>query len=285
MEGLAPWRIVHLASCASTNAEVKRAIDEGEPAGLVVRADKQTGGYGRRGTTWESPAGGLYLSCLLRPKCLDVPVKASQLSTIGLVCGVVVRRAIVDALGEQGASCVKLKWPNDVVVEEIAPCSDRSFALNKICGISQEAYRGSLCIGIGVNVHHPRRDSGTGGEASRQDARNRHVYLDDLACESLDIDVICQKVLKHFRDAYRIWNEDGFEPFRREYERNLALFGEMVQLIDGEDVLGTGCIRGIDDAGALLLGDEGGSHASAFLSGHMIIGNVDLASSDSKEAL
>ena len=53
----------------STNTECKRQAMAGAAEGLVVTAEEQTGGRGRRGRSFQSPRGkGLYLSALLRPR-------------------------------------------------------------------------------------------------------------------------------------------------------------------------------------------------------------------------
>lgn len=149
-------RLHVLDEAESTNGWVKRAIDEGQPEGLVVRARCQTGGYGRQGRAWVSPRGGLYCSMLLRPQ-----VDAARLSTLGLVAGVAVRRALADAArcggaregravsllrsrpeadrrdagaaaaaaaagrppaaASQSAAVFLIKWPNDVVVADGPP--------------------------------------------------------------------------------------------------------------------------------------------------------------------
>lgn len=96
----------------STNKVVKRAIEDGEAEGLVVRAWRQTGAYGRRGNAWSSPEGGLYLSVLLRP---EAPVE--RLSTLPLVAGLAVRDALASLVTSDQARRIKVKWPNDVVVE------------------------------------------------------------------------------------------------------------------------------------------------------------------------
>ena len=70
--------------------EVKRALEAGEPEGLVVRALRQVSGYGRQGRSWTSPEGGLYCSLLLRPQ-----VAPRELPTLSLVVGMAVRRALV----------------------------------------------------------------------------------------------------------------------------------------------------------------------------------------------
>ena len=62
-------RLLCLDTIDSTNTEAKRQAMAGAPEGLVVLAEEQTGGRGRRGRSFVSPAGqGLYLSVLLRPR-------------------------------------------------------------------------------------------------------------------------------------------------------------------------------------------------------------------------
>lgn len=100
-----------LEEVSSTNDEVKRALDNGEPEGLVVRALRQVAGYGRQGRSWTSPEGGLYCSLLLRPQ-----VAPRELPTLSLVVGMAVRRALVALARDVAADAVRIKWPNDVVL-------------------------------------------------------------------------------------------------------------------------------------------------------------------------
>ena len=53
------FRVRCLEETTSTNDEIKRALETGEPEGLIVRARRQTGGYGRQGRGWVSPEGGM----------------------------------------------------------------------------------------------------------------------------------------------------------------------------------------------------------------------------------
>lgn len=105
------FRVRLLDEVSSTNDEVKRALDNGEPEGLVVRALRQAAGYGRQGRVWASPEGGLYCSLLLRPQ-----VAPRELPTLSLVVGMAVRRALVALAGDVAADAVRIKWPNDVVL-------------------------------------------------------------------------------------------------------------------------------------------------------------------------
>ncbi|MFQ9179806.1 MAG: biotin--[acetyl-CoA-carboxylase] ligase [Eggerthella lenta] len=101
-----PFRIALHEEVASTNDEVKRALEAGEPEGLVVRALRQVSGYGRQGRSWTSPEGGLYCSLLLRPQ-----VAPRELPTLSLVVGMAVRRALVALAGARAEEAVRIKLP------------------------------------------------------------------------------------------------------------------------------------------------------------------------------
>jgi BirA family biotin operon repressor/biotin-[acetyl-CoA-carboxylase] ligase len=102
----------------STNADVTAAARAGEPEGLVVVAERQVAGRGRRGRAWESPArAGLATSVLLRPGVADErrgwpPASPAGYGWLPLLAGVALVETVV-RLAELDAS---LKWPNDLLV-------------------------------------------------------------------------------------------------------------------------------------------------------------------------
>src|SRR5204862_500463 len=91
-----PWmsivfRIAEVPAIDSTNAALREKAVLGEAPGLVLRADAQTAGRGRRGRGWDSPAGNLYVSLLLRPDC-----KPAEGATVGFVAAVALGRVLRD---------------------------------------------------------------------------------------------------------------------------------------------------------------------------------------------
>jgi len=119
-----PWRdsIIVLDEVDSTNTYA-RAFGHG----TCVLADRQHAGRGRRGRSFCSPSGGLYLSVVLQtpPSFLLTPMAAEA-----------VRRAVAEITGLQP----KIKWVNDLVVGG-----------KKLCGILTEVFEDKLIIGIGLN--------------------------------------------------------------------------------------------------------------------------------------
>ena len=107
-------RVLYYDSLDSTNNEIKRlSIDQVEN-GLAVIADCQTGGRGRRGRSFLSPAGkGLYLSVLMQPRC-----SVEELSMLTAWSAVALCSAVERACGVRPG----IKWPNDLVMQNRKLC-------------------------------------------------------------------------------------------------------------------------------------------------------------------
>lgn len=233
-----PFRVLLLDEVSSTNDEVKRALDDGEPEGLVVRALRQVAGYGRQGRAWISPAGGLYCSLLLRPQ-----VEPRELPTLSLVVGMAVRRALVALAGDAAAQSVRIKWPNDVVCER-----------GKLCGISLEAHGGGVCVGVGVNVLPPDERPDVGG-------KNRAAYVADLVSAAPpSIETVLDAFLAAFSPLYDEWTRAGFAALVDEFNAHASLIGRTVSVVDrAGSTLAEGAVRRIDAQGRLVLLDASGA--------------------------
>ena len=105
-----PWRdtLYWYSDIDSTNTRAKQLAKEGAPQGTVLIAGHQTGGRGRMGRTFQSPAGsGVYLSVILRPNC---PPE----NWMHLTCAAGV--AMVNAVQKVSGIHPQVKWINDLVV-------------------------------------------------------------------------------------------------------------------------------------------------------------------------
>lgn len=117
------------AEVDSTNRIAAALARDGAADGLVVLADHQTDGRGRRGRSWEAPPGSsLLASVLLRPPPPLVTLAA------GL--------AAADACAEVAGIVTELKWPNDVLAAGGA----------KLAGLLAEAVGDAVVVGLGLNV-------------------------------------------------------------------------------------------------------------------------------------
>jgi BirA family biotin operon repressor/biotin-[acetyl-CoA-carboxylase] ligase len=116
------------AEVDSTNRVAAQMARAGAADGLVVGADHQTAGRGRRGRIWESrPGSALLVSVVLRPAPALVTLAA------GL--------AAAEACEAVAAVRTTLKWPNDVQVGG-----------TKVGGILSELVDGAAVVGLGLNL-------------------------------------------------------------------------------------------------------------------------------------
>ena len=222
------YRTRYHAVLASTNTAVKSAIEAGQAEGRVVQAGRQTAGYGRRGHVWESPAGGLYMSLLLRPAQDD-----AALATLPLVAGMAVHAACEAIAPGRFA----IKWPNDVVVPD--PGAASGFV--KIAGISCERYLDGVCLGVGVDA----ADLPLGNAIALPPAPET---LRDM-------------VLARFAECYERWQEQGFAPFAPELSTLNILRGRTISVQDGTGrITCSGVAGAMDETGRLCISSADGGN-------------------------
>jgi BirA family biotin operon repressor/biotin-[acetyl-CoA-carboxylase] ligase len=223
--------LIHLGTTTSTMDEVARFADEGAPEGLVVVADEQTAGRGRVGRTWISrPGSGLYCSILLRPTVLP-----SRLAVLPLTVGV----AVAEAVESTAQVACQLKWPNDVWIGG-----------RKVAGILTTAKSSgevvdSVVLGIGVNVSAEAKDLPPGA-TSVLAASGRSIAPMELLPVLIDrLNTRLPPIL-----------HSSIPPDLDGWRRRAALMGVSVAILDGGKTF-HGVMRGVDDAGALLLESDG----------------------------
>ena len=122
---------------ASTNTDLRRMAAAGAAEGTTLVARTQSGGRGRRGRSFFSPTGGVYLSTLLRPAAHTRPELVTSCAAVAAA------RAIERVCPVE----VGIKWVNDLYV-----CG------RKVCGIlaeadfSPEGAVAHIVLGFGINV-------------------------------------------------------------------------------------------------------------------------------------
>jgi BirA family transcriptional regulator, biotin operon repressor / biotin---[acetyl-CoA-carboxylase] ligase len=227
------WRRIDVrAETGSTNADVADAARRGEPEGLVVVAERQLTGRGRRDRQWVSPArAGLTLSVLLRP---GPAVSPKTWGWLPLLAGVALR----DAVGRQAAVEAALKWPNDLLIGEA-----------KCAGILAEVVGDAVVLGIGLNVT-TRADElpPTSGPATS---------LRLAGARNTDRDPLLRALLRGLAGWYGGWREAGGDAemcgLLSAYRTACATLGRSVtvRLPGGDDLVGTATT--VDRDGQLVL--------------------------------
>src|SRR5688572_28383279 len=152
------YRLADYHTIGSTSTESMARVRAGDPSRLWVASKAQTAGHGRRGRPWETASGNLAASLLV-----VLPVEQARSATLGFAAGLALDHAIRTAApdvafrlaldGVEGPQArLRLKWPNDVLVDGA-----------KVAGILLEAVSlpgdlTAVVIGFGVNVLHAPED-------------------------------------------------------------------------------------------------------------------------------
>lgn len=213
-----------VALTGSTNADLLQRATIGAPEGLWLRADAQDGGRGRLGRTWESPAGNLFVSTIVRLRGSD-PAP----STLAFVAALAVHDMVRQIAPH---IAVQLKWPNDLMTIDGA----------KLCGILLERTGDAVVIGIGANlVWHP-------------DNLDRKVAdLRTLGASPPHPQAAAEILAEIFERWLKSWRETGLSAVIRQWEAYAHPQGTALtaNLPDGERL--QGLYAGLGEDGALQL--------------------------------
>ena len=217
------------ATLDSTNSALQR-LPVTQQHAVVILAEHQSEGRGRRGRQWYSPFGkNLYLSLGWR---FDNPL--SELACLSLV----VALAAAQALARAGLKHHRVKWPNDIFLEG-----------RKLCGCLVEV-KGDVqgpsyaVLGVGINVHMPATQAATGIDQPWTDL---HSQLPGYSRN-----VLAALLLEEMISQLDLFATQGFVPFKTPWKQMDGLYGQKLAISSGNRVL-RGTARGIDDHGALML--------------------------------
>ena len=234
----------------STNTELLERARRGAPEGMVVIADLQTAGRGRRGRRWTAPPGtSLMMSVLLRPPPGVLPPSRAALVTTAVAL------AAVDACERVSGVRPSLKWPNDLVIAG-AGAGNRKLAGILAESLSIEGALSALVVGMGLNTGWPAVPDELDGIATS-------LNLESGA--PVDRTLLARLVLEGLEQRYGVLcsdrHGDGAASLLAEARRNSATLGRRVRISFDETSNG-GALEGIasdlDAEGRLLVADDAG---------------------------
>ena len=237
-------RIEYLTTIGSTNDVAKQLGVSGAPEATLVIADEQTAGHGRLGRAWYSPPGtAIAMSLLLRPK---FPTALAYRLT--LLAGL----ATAEALEQVTGLPIKLKWPNDVVIEQEARSKRQNMAIQKLGGILTETSISGqniefAVVGLGLNVNMDFR--------GRDDLPEATSLMMQLGHE-IDRLEILRTLIERFATRYAIIDHD--DNLRADWSARLMTLGRQVIARRGEESV-AGLAESVDESGALLIRADDGT--------------------------
>ncbi len=215
------FKLHSFASLVSTNDEAVIMANEGASDGTIIYAGEQKSGRGRLSRNWVSPRGNLYLSVILRN--IGQMVNVAQLSFITAV-------AMADAIAEflPKPDSIKLKWPNDILINNAKFCG-----ILLECGMDKSGHNW-VVIGTGVNINSHPQD--VMYQTTDLHQENCHVSIEELLVKYI------QK-LSQWRDR---WLSYGFAPIRAAWLNKAARLGEIIKVNLPNDIKIEGIFRGMN---------------------------------------
>lgn len=226
--------IAYEASVSTTMDAAKQQALGGAADGAVVVAEEQTAGRGRLGRTWVSPPGvNLYFTIILRPE-LD---HLRELAVIGPL-------AVCQAIEETTALLPRIKWPNDVVIDN-----------RKVCGVlptseveDTRVLYALVGIGINVNLDVTAHDEIAGIATSLRQELDREVSREEVLAATLN----------HFETLYRALRAG--EVVSVAWKQRLDTLGRPVRVEMAGGVTEEGTAVDADSDGSLIVRRDDGSH-------------------------
>jgi BirA family transcriptional regulator, biotin operon repressor / biotin---[acetyl-CoA-carboxylase] ligase len=205
-----------VAVTGSTNDDVLEIARSGGSEGLWLRAERQTGGKGRQGRTWQSPPGNLYASTLVRLRPGDPPAPS-----LALAAAVALHETV--ALSVPG---VQIKWPNDLLV-----------GTAKLAGILLERAEDAVVIGFGVNLaFHPEQLDRPAASVAA------------LTSTAPDPSIFMEWLAEAFARRLGQWRGEGLAPIRIAWLAAAHPLGTALTTSAGE-----GLFDGLTETGSLRL--------------------------------
>ncbi|HQS08315.1 MAG: biotin--[acetyl-CoA-carboxylase] ligase [Xanthobacter sp. 17-67-6] len=222
--------IVRFTEIGSTNAEGLARLGRGEAMPVWLVADIQSAGRGRRGRPWTSELGNLFATLVL-----PNPAPVAHVAQLCFVAGLALRDAVLAAAPLLTTEGLKLKWPNDLILDG-----------GKLAGILVEggtdaAGRPAAVIGFGVNcLHHP------------EDLPYRATSLEAAGAPTAP-DRVLEALDRAMAVRLNQWNGgNGFPSVRTDWMRHALAIGDTVSVRIGEREV-TGRFESIDARGAMML--------------------------------
>ncbi|TQR46845.1 biotin--[acetyl-CoA-carboxylase] ligase [Paenibacillus popilliae] len=231
-----------IARTESTQNEAAVWALEGAADGAVIIAEEQTGGRGRQGKSFHSPAGkGIWMSLILRPQIpLQFTPQLTLLSAVAL-CRAMKRMTDVN-LG--------IKWPNDILYED-----------KKVCGILTESSAEDerlvhVIAGVGISVNLEEHDY-------PEELRSKVTSLKIASGKEIDRASLLAECLFELEQLYKLYVEQGFAPIRTLWEAQSVTIGRSLSVTTPNGIV-SGVAQGLDDSGALIVLGEDGCYRKIF---------------------
>ena len=228
-------KVERLKVVDSTNEELKRriaVINLERP--IVIAAEEQTAGRGRRGRTWLNSNGAVLMSIAvpldgIMPECFPLVNHAAAV-------------AVSRVLRELGAD-TRIKWPNDILIGEA-----------KVCGILSDLVfdrKNFPCaiIGIGINANADSMPDGLMYPA---------VSLKLVLGHEVDVNYLIETIGNRVFSCVQMFKEGNARELLNDYAVECSTIGREITVVPCTGDEWSGFAVEIADDGRLMVRDDQG---------------------------
>ncbi|MFL2659946.1 MAG: biotin--[acetyl-CoA-carboxylase] ligase [Alphaproteobacteria bacterium] len=225
--------IYHYDELSSSADIVKQDFFKSIKYPFVVIANKQNKGRGRQGRVWQCFDGNLFMNIVI-PTNGD----SSKYSQLSFVMALVISDVVSNLISEKHS--VKVKWPNDILVNN-----------SKICGCLIELNDNQLSIGVGFNI-----------KQSPQLSEYKTCSLMDLGV-NVDKQEVIDLIIARFNEWYNSWQKQGFDSILDIWKSRAIGIGEIITINQHNNKI-IGRFVDVDNyGGIILLTDKGKKNINA----------------------
>ena len=230
-------RLISLISIDSTNTHAQRLIREGLTENSLIYSSEQTKGRGQRGKDWLSrPGDGIY--------CSYVYFQQHLLVSHQFVFNMAMASAVAEFVSSKISGEVKIKWPNDILVNK-----------KKIAGLLIEnSIKGESItvsvVGIGVNLNQigELQDFETKGTSMKAETGDNYPY-----------ETAVFELANFVKIAKAEFDSGDYESIIRKYHSYLYQNQKEIQLRLADNSNTTVILEGVNADGSLSVLAEGKS--------------------------
>jgi len=210
-----------IESVDSTMSEIKKL---GLNRNICLMANEQKKGFGRRGTTWDSPKNNVYISILSKN---ILPIKNHFLNNAfitNMICSVIENICKIKT---------QIKWPNDILINK----EKISGIISEIFSIQNHKY---INTGFGVNiVSSPKIEN--------YPTTNINKYNKEIN----NFNFVYKIMEEYFNNLYMLQN--NHEIIMTEYKSRLLYLGSNINLKIDEQNIKQGIFHNINSDGSITL--------------------------------
>jgi len=228
-------KIEYFRLTSSTMDEAEYILEKDpDPDGTLIVAEEQTSGRGRQKRKWLSPRGrNIYVSLIYSPKHMDVADSIALMFAASI--------AIKEALSDFGIEDAKIKWPNDVMVDD-----------KKIAGVlletrSEGGVLTNAIIGFGINVNM---------EEVPEEIEDTATSMYLVTKSKIDRAMLLTNILFYFENLLNILVNEGRDKIFEIWRKYNNTLGRKVEIHSNGKVL-KGIAKDIDKSGFLLVDVDG----------------------------